>query len=311
MTRALAAAETGRIPRHREALRARLEALREEGGAGTPDGDPLEFVHRYREPEDREAAGLIAAVLAYGRVARILESVETVLRPLGPRPASAVDALQRLDALRLYRGFRHRFNDGRDIACLLDIIRRMRTAHGSIGACFRDGDPGGTTVEGGLAAFSSRALALADPRFYGSRTLPLRAGVRYFFPSPAGGSAVKRLCLFLRWMVRGPDGVDVGLWRDVGPGRLVVPLDTHVARIARCLGLTGKRQANWAAALEVTARLRELDPGDPVRYDYALCRLGILGRCPSRRDAGSCAACSLARFRRPRRSGSGRLAMGL
>ena len=117
--------------------------------------------------------------------------------------------------------------------------------------------------------------------------------MRYFFSSPAGGSACKRLNLYLRWMVRHDPGLDLGLWTEVPPSRLVIPLDTHVARIARYVGLSSRNTADWKMALEVTRALREFDPGDPVKYDFAICRLGILDYCPRKRDALKCAACLL------------------
>jgi endonuclease III len=93
--------------------------------------------------------------------------------------------------------------------------------------------------------------------------------------------------------VRGPDAVDLGLWRGVPASALVVPLDTHVHRVARALGLTARPDASWRTAEEITAALRRIDPADPVRFDFALCHMGMSGRCPARRDAGRCAACVL------------------
>jgi uncharacterized protein DUF2400 len=119
--------------------------------------------------------------------------------------------------------------------------------------------------------------------FYPSRRLPARAPVRFFFSSPAAGSPCKRLNMFLRWMVRGPDGIDLGLWKFVPPSKLVIPLDTHIFRIARGLRLTRRRTANWKAAREITDHLKILDPEDPVRYDFALTRPGILKLLPSRK----------------------------
>jgi uncharacterized protein (TIGR02757 family) len=279
----------------RAELRERLDALSLDFDARALSTDPLQFVHRYEDPLDQEAAGLIASSLAYGRVAAILDSVEEVLRPLGSRPARVLASLGRRDALHLYAGFRHRFNDGRDIACLLGVIARLQREAGSIGAFFMRGDPGGPTVEGALDRFSEGALARAGGRCYDARTLPPDAGVRFFFPAPRGGSAVKRLNLFLRWMVRRGDGLDLGLWRGIDPARLLVPLDTHVSRIARYLGLTDARGPSWPVVREVTSRLSDLDPSDPVRYDFALSRLGILERCPSRADEALCRVCPLRR----------------
>jgi endonuclease III len=107
-------------------------------------------------------------------------------------------------------------------------------------------------------------------------------------------------------MVRGPDGVDLGVWRGVPPAALVVPLDTHVHRVARALGLTRRRDASWRTAEEITAGLRRIDPDDPVRFDFALCHLGMSGRCPARRDPARCAECVLAAECRGRARGPAR-----
>jgi uncharacterized protein (TIGR02757 family) len=127
--------------------------------------------------------------------------------------------------------------------------------------------------------------------------------VRTFFPDPARGGACKRLNLYLRWMVRPDDGVDLGLFGSVRPGQLVVPLDTHVSRISRYLGLTGRRTVDWKMAVEVTESLRRWDRDDPVRFDFALSRLGILDACPRRIDPERCAACSLVSVCRLRGAG--------
>jgi uncharacterized protein (TIGR02757 family) len=174
--------------------------------------------------------------------------------------------------------------DGEDLASLLGAARRLRARHGSLEALFLAGDPGGATVEGALAAFAA-GFRRAEPGF-GAR------GAAAFLPSPAEGSACKRPLLFLRWMAR-DDGIDTGAWSGVDPARLLLPLDTHVARIARALGLLRRRATDWAAALEATASLRRFDPADPVKYDFPLCRLGILDLCPRRRDPVRCASCGL------------------
>jgi uncharacterized protein (TIGR02757 family) len=146
--------------------------------------------------------------------------------------------------------------------------------------------PGETTVRWALARFVDTLLAR-------SPDLPRDAGVRHLLTSPAGGSACKRMNLYLRWMVRGGDGIDCGLWPGVPTSALVIPLDTHVARISRFLGLTRRRTQDWKMAEEITASLRRFDPADPVKYDFAICRLGILDHCPSRRNLHKCAACPL------------------
>ena len=128
-----------------------------------------------------------------------------------------------------------------------------------------------------LNSFSERALETDLRPAYGARP-PKRPGVCYFFPRPSAGSACKRLNLFLRWMVR-KDEIDLGVWTGVSPARLVVPLDTHVIRLGRCLRLTRYASPGWKMAADITAALRALDPADPVRYDFSLCHVGMMNAC--------------------------------
>lgn len=265
-------------------LAERLDALVRGFDVSRIHPDPLEIVREFRRRDDREVAGILCAGLAFGGVETILVNARRALAPLGRSPAKTLAATGDREIRRALRGFRHRWVDGDDVAALLASVRRLRAEHGSLEGAFLAGDPGGETVEGGLTAFAA-AVRAADPGFGGR-------GAAAFVPSPADGSACKRPLLFLRWMVR-RGGVDTGAWKGVDPARLVLPLDTHVARISRALGLLRRKADDWRAALEATAALRRLDPADPVRYDFALCRMGILDLCPRERDPVNCRACEL------------------
>ncbi|HHL39062.1 MAG TPA: TIGR02757 family protein [Deltaproteobacteria bacterium] len=277
-----------------EKLRARLDPLYRSFDLSRISPDPLEFVHIFDDPGDREVAGLIASSLAYGRVEGIKRSIRRVLDAVEWRPwAAAVSFDARRDAQR-FEGFRHRFNDGTDIACLFRYARLMIERSGSIGGFFLEGyDPSAPNIKDALASFSRRVLALDRDGLYGDGELPPRATVRFFFPSPLDSSPCKRLNLYLRWMVRRGDSIDAGLWRDVSPSKLVVPLDTHMARICRNIGLTSRKSRDWRMAEEITDSLRALDPEDPVKYDFSICRLGILDRCPTRRSPDKCERCPI------------------
>jgi uncharacterized protein (TIGR02757 family) len=240
--------------------------------------DPVHIVRRFADPADREVVGFCAAGLAFGRVASVLQSIEALLAVMGPHPA---DFVRSFDAARERARFEplvHRWIRGRDLAALLLVLRRMLREHGSIEAFFAAGDDAtAPDVRDALESFSSRALDTDLREAYGPRR-PARAGISYFFPRPSGGSACKRLNLFLRWMVR-RDAIDLGVWRAPHPSRLVVPLDTHVVRLGRCLRLTRRVSPGWAMASDITASLRAIDAQDPVRYDFSLCHVGMMNAC--------------------------------
>jgi uncharacterized protein (TIGR02757 family) len=280
-----------------EALRPLLDRLyRQYCGAAAPD-DPIDCVRAYPAPHDREIAGFIAAGLAFGRVASILASVRAVLEPMGASPAAFVrDFEPRRDAARVLP-FAHRWVRGRDVAALLVILRRMLDAAGSLEQFFLDGDDSSSPdIRPGLESFCARARAIDLRSLYGGQVS--RPGVHAFFPLPSAASACKRLNLFLRWMVR-RDDIDLGAWRRVSPARLIVPLDVHVARVARCLHLTPYASPGWRMAASITASLRRIDPSDPVKYDFALCHLGMAGLCGFRAPAGD-SRCPLRGACRPR-----------
>ena len=259
-------------------LRRRLDRLYRSYDHRFVDPDPLQFVRRQRSDPDREVVGLLASALAYGNVLQIKRSIAAALEALGPRPAEAVRRLEPRDAARRLSSFRHRFNDGRDVACLFFFMRQILESHGSVEAFFVEGCPAESADIGpALASFSARALSLDSGGLYGTRRVPRGAGVRFFFPSPEDGSACKRLNLYLRWMVR-QEGVDLGVWKSVDAARLVIPLDAHVLAIARRTRLTRYRSPGWAMAVDITRSLRRLDPADPVKYDFALHRMGLWKR---------------------------------
>jgi len=225
--------------------------------------DPLEFLYRYDDPRDREMAGLVASSLAYGRVAQILKSVERVLDRLGPRPARFVENARSDELRELFAGFRHRFTTGEELAAMLAGASRLAWKHGSLGEAFAS-----------FMAPCDETVMPALTRFACELSTGGGLGRCHLVPDPGRGSACKRLLLYLRWMVR-RDVVDPGGWERVSASKLVVPLDTHMFRLCRAMGLVTRRQADARAALEATAGFRRVAPDDPVRYDFALTRLGI------------------------------------
>jgi len=220
--------------------------------------DPLEFLYRYPELADREIAGLVASSLAYGRVAQILQSVAAVLARM-PQPRRYVCDAARKEIHLDFRQFRHRFTSGAEMAALLCSMGRLLRERGSIEEAFADSCDD-ADVRPALSRFID---ALGDRDAFPS-----------LIPDPRRGSALKRLNLYLRWMVR-TDNVDPGGWTAIQPHQLIVPLDTHLHRTALTLGLTSRPGADMWTAVEITRSLSACCPQDPVRYDFALTRPGI------------------------------------
>jgi len=239
--------------------------------------DPIQVVRRYERVDDRELIAFIAAGLAFGRVQSVVNSIETVCAVLGPRPA---DLIRRFDPATHSAGLLpivHRWIRGRDIVALLWILKTMISEAGSLQAYFAKGwRAESADVSDALESFSERARAIDLKPAYGK--VPKAPGVYFFFSRPSSGGACKRLNLFLRWMVR-TDGVDPGGWATPHAGQLVIPLDTHTIRTGKCLRLTRRASPGWKMAAEITAALRTLDPADPVRYDFSLCHLSMMGAC--------------------------------
>jgi uncharacterized protein (TIGR02757 family) len=246
--------------------------------------DPVHLVRRYEDPADREVVGFCAAALAFGRVASVLASIERLLAVMGPAPARFVDAFEPAAHRRAFTTLGHRWTRGVDLAALVWILRRMRETSGSIERFFLEGyRSDAVDVGAALDSFCERALAFDRLPVYGRASAPQT--VQYFFPRPAAGSGCKRLNLFLRWMVR-RDRIDLGVWTRVAPAHLVMPLDTHVIRVGRCLALTRYASPGWRMAREITDSLRALDPADPVKYDFSLCHLGMMNACGFSRPQG-------------------------
>jgi uncharacterized protein (TIGR02757 family) len=262
---------------HHELLKPALDRFY--GAFNVPDSavDPIQIVRRYAKLEDREIVAFIAAGLAFGRVASVMASVEAVCRLLGPSPAAFVRSFVPDDARASFEPLVHRWTRGADLVALLWILRQLLESSGSLEQAFVDGlDLGDPDVGQALEQFSARARRVDLRPAYGR--VPRQPGVYYFFARPSTGSACKRLNLFLRWMAR-RDGVDPGGWSRVPARQLVVPLDTHTIRIGRCLRLTRRMSPGWPMAAEITAALRQLDREDPVRYDFSLCHLSMMGAC--------------------------------
>jgi uncharacterized protein (TIGR02757 family) len=258
-------------------VRERLDRLYADFNHPESAFDPIQVVRKYDRLEDRELIAFLAAGLAFGRVASVVASIEAVCQVLGSSPAARIrDFDPHRDAARLLP-LVHRWIKGPDLVALLWVLRQMLDEAGSLEAYFARGwSAEAPDVSDALESFSTRARAIDLKPAYGR--VPKAPPVYFFFSRPSSGGACKRLNLFLRWMVR-RDGVDPGGWKTPLPGQLVIPLDTHTIRTGQCLRLTKRASPGWKMAADITATLRTLDPADPVRYDFSLCHLSMMGAC--------------------------------
>ena len=285
-----------RRPLRREILHERLDALAAAFDISTISPDPLELVLRYDDPRDQEVAGLIAAAFAYGRADIIVSNIGSVLENMRPSPFAYLAAFDRRKALADFAGFAHRFHKTPELVSLFSCIAAAIETWGSLGQVFRECyDDRDEDVGPSLARFVETLIVCHPGRSEGRARVDVARSdkvLRYLLTSPRDGSACKRMNLFLRWMVRRTPP-DLGIWDFVDPAKLVVPLDTHVHRIATFLGLSDRKTPDWKAAKAITGRFSKFDPADPVRYDFAVCRLGILDLCSRRRRKENCDVCLL------------------
>jgi uncharacterized protein (TIGR02757 family) len=252
--------------------------------------DPEEFIYEYPEPADMEAVGFIACCFAYGRVAQFKKALRFVFDQMGASPAAFVHDFRQNQRKR-FAGFKHRFNTENDLCDMLTVIRHILRNHDSIESFFagfyKDTDvnviPAMTGFCGEFARLRERLCKNPPDRGFG-----------YLIPDPARKSPCKRMNMFLRWMVR-DDEVDPGLWKSIPASKLVVPMDTHLARITRILGFHAAKTVNLKTAAEVTAKFAQICPEDPVKYDFCLSRIGIVEGCTGKRS-GFCPECGLSGF---------------
>ena len=275
-----------RRPVPEQLLRARLDDLVTKFDISTISPDPLELVLRHRDPLDQEIAGLIAAAFAYGRADIIVANIGALLHAMRPSPSAYLASFDRAEAARRFAGFVHRFHKTAELVLFLDRLAAVVRAHGSLGGLFRKCyDDADADVGPSLARFAS-AIAGDD------LTAAEAKKIGYLVSSPEQGSACKRMNLYLRWMIRRTPP-DLGLWTFADPSKLIMPVDTHIHRIATFLGLTDRKSSDWKTARSITSRLAEFDRNDPIRYDFALCRLGILDLCSRKRRKENCDVCLL------------------
>ena len=286
-------------PARQSAIKTTLDGIRaREDLRARRANDPVDFVHGFASVADRELVALVAANLAFGNVKAIRMKVADLLARIGPSPSKAAD-----DAAALHRaldGWKHRVFKGEDVARLLVGARRVQREEGSLGAAFaralREADrvlpDEHEALREALATFCDRIRVSGGLPLPGQSSKTDRRGPVNLLSNARAGGGAKRLLLFLRWMVRPADGIDLGLW-PVPARRLLMPVDVHIHKLSQNLGFTKRADVSWKTAVEITTALARYDADDPTRYDFSLCHMGMVQRCPSRRDPVRCEGCGV------------------
>ena len=229
--------------------------------------DPICIPHSFSKKQDIEIAGFFAAILAWGNRTTIINKSRELMHMMDNAPHAF--CLQPSEAgLKRLMHFKHRTFNATDILYFVEFFHEHYKQHDSLETAFSEGlAKGDETIENALRHFYRYFFSLPD--------VPKRT--MKHIAAPDRNSTCKRLNMFLRWMVRKDKaGVDFGIWKKIKPSQLICPIDVHVARVAKKLGLVARNQTDWLTALELTAHLKQLNPGDPAKYDFALFGLGVM-----------------------------------
>jgi len=233
--------------------------------------DPLVVVRKFTSEKDIEVAAFYAALLSYGRVEQIIKSISNLFQRMEWKPFEFTNSKSYADVIKAFSGFKHRFNNAEDMALLAAALGEFYKKYGSLEKAFMAGMPDKKTpLQDGINDFRSRLVDYAVKRS-GLKRAP--RSFLWLVPSAEKGTC-KRICMYLRWMARPSDCIDFGIWKSLSPSRLIIPVDTHIARMGARLGLTKRKISDWKMAEEITESLKKFDPDDPVKYDFALCSAG-------------------------------------
>ena len=232
--------------------------------------DPLQFLHYFSDGNDIEIMGFLSSVFAYGNVKQIENTLKKLILLFDGRPYHFIESFNSINDVNKIYEIKHRFYNSDDVINLFKILSKEINNYGSIKRIFlKDYNFSDQNVKNGITNFSNHFLNSFEDNIGN-----VSNGIKFMFPLPEKGSACKRMNLFLRWMVR-KDELDFGLWTEIEKKKLVIPVDTHVARICKTLKLTKRKNVSWKMAEEITEKLKIFDPDDPVKYDFAICHIGI------------------------------------
>ncbi len=258
--------------------------------------DPIQFPLGYENPRDIEVSAFMASCLAYGRVDQFRSVIKELLSRMGGSPYAFIADFKVRKHRKHLEGIKYRFNENEDIVSMVYLLHRILSRYSSIEHAFQQHyQKHHTTIEQGLSGLIGMFLETDTSPVYEEDIKP--RGLLHLFPSPLNRSSCKRANLFLRWMIR-DDDIDLGIWEKVSKNQLVIPLDTHIARISSCLGLTERCNQDWKTAVEITESFKKFDPEDPLKYDFALCHHGISGLCRDNSGNEACKECHFRDFSR-------------
>jgi uncharacterized protein (TIGR02757 family) len=253
--------------------------------------DPLHLVKQFDHPHDQEIAAVIMSSLAFGQVQQINKAGEKAFELMNFSPREFVESMDTEKELKKWKAFYYRMVRHSDMLRLLYALHGILKYHPTLGGWVASHYKNEDEDLGITWARCVNEIKDTDAKNWKWRR-SRGVGFNHLVPDPSKKSACKRANLLLRWMVR-RDAVDLGLWNQLPKEKLVMPVDTHIARIAFNIGLSERTDLSWKNANEITSRLKQLDPADPVKYDFALCRLGILKMCPKKRDKKKCVDCPI------------------
>ncbi len=256
--------------------------------------DPLWLVKSFTGPKDREIMAVLMSALAFGRVDQIVKAGQRCVELMDHQPRAFTERFHPEKEIRKWEPFYYRMVRGTDILRLLyslqTVIRRHDTLQNWFLSHYRPDDP---------HLIYAWGRAVPDLKETDRKGWKLKkaggTGFNHLLPDPEKKGACKRPNLMLRWLVRS-DSLDLGLWKSLPHDKLLIPLDTHVHRIALNLGLTKRKDVSLNTVIDITEKLKQLDPRDPVKYDFAICRLGILKQCVKRKNLSMCVICPLCKL---------------
>ncbi|GAB6282587.1 MAG: TIGR02757 family protein [Ignavibacterium sp.] len=232
--------------------------------------DPLQFLHLYKDDLDIELIGFIASVFAYGNVKQIINSINKVISILRNHPYEFLTNVSSIELGKNTKGIYHRFYTDEDIFTLLKLLQKIYIGNKSIKNLFLQGyNFTDNNLKNSIHIFVQNIYTIIK-----DEKMKVTSGVKFMFPDPQKGSACKRMNLFLRWMIR-KDELDFGLWNEIPSNKLTIPVDTHIAKICKELKLTKQKSISWKMAEEITESLKKFDSTDPIKYDFAICHIGM------------------------------------